>query len=105
MTDFLLIPSAGFERDLERLEDFLVERELQSQFPDETVPTRFMSAVERGLEILGFAPHTCRRCEAAPRWRELVVSFGQSGFVVLFEIRDHEVLLLAMRAQREEDYR
>jgi hypothetical protein len=41
----------------------------------------------------------------APQWRELVVPFGQTGFVVPFEIREEQVLLLAMRAQREEDYR
>jgi hypothetical protein len=61
--------------------------------------------VDRGLAILAFAPHTCRRCEAAPRWRELIVPFGQTGFVVLFDIRDDPVLLLAARAQRQEDYR
>lgn len=105
MSTFDLIPTAGYERDIERLENFLVERELNSEFPDESVPARFITAVERGLAILAFAPHTCRRCEAARRWRELVVPFGQTGFVVLFEIRDEQVLLLAARAQREEDYR
>ena len=105
MSSFHLTPTAGYERDIERLEDFLVERELGSEFPDGTVLGRFIAAVDRGLDILTFAPHTCRRCEAAPRWRELVIPFGHTGCVVLFEIRDEQVLLLAARAQREEDYR
>ena len=71
---------------------------LRSEFPDESVPARFIAAVDRGLDILTFAPHTCRRCEAAPRWRELIVPFGQTGFVVLFEISGDEVLLLGMRS-------
>jgi hypothetical protein len=105
LSTFHVAPTAGYERDLERLEDFLVERELRSEFPDATVPARFVTAVDRGLDILTFSPHTCRRCETAPQWRELVVPFGQTGFVVLFEIREEQVLLLAMRTQREEDYR
>ena len=105
MSNFSIVPTAGYERDIERLQDFLLERELNSPFPDESLPGRFVAAVERGLDILSFAPHTCRRCEAAPKWRELVVPFGQTGCVVLFDIRDDEVLLLAVRAQREEDYR
>ena len=105
MSSFHITPTAGYERDIERLQEFLVDRELKSDFPDESVPERFVTAVERGLEILTFAPHTCRKCEAAPEWRELVVPFGHTGAVILFEIRDSHVLLLAARAQREEDYR
>ena len=105
MSAFRIAPTAGYERDLERLENFLVDRELQSDFPDASLPPRFAAAVDRGVDILSFAPHTCRRCEMAPPWRELVVPFGQTGFVVLFEVREEQVLLLAMRAQREEDYR
>lgn len=63
------------------------------------------SGLRRGLEIPAFAPHTCRRCEAATRWRELIVPFGQTGWVVLFDIRDDQVPLLAARAHREEDCR
>jgi len=105
LNGFQIIPTTGFEQDLARLETFVVERELRSGFPDETAPERFRQAVLRGLDILAFAPHTCRRCEAAPRWRELVVLQGGSGVVVLFAVRGAEVLLLAARAQREEDFR
>ncbi|MBC7310978.1 MAG: type II toxin-antitoxin system RelE/ParE family toxin, partial [Rhizobium sp.] len=37
--------------------------------------------------------------------RELLVPFGNSGYVVLYEIEDAEtVTILAVRHQREDDY-
>lgn len=37
--------------------------------------------------------------------REMVIPFGASGYVVLFEIEDHQtVTILARRHQHEEDY-
>ncbi len=40
-----------------------------------------------------------------PRIRELLIPFGRSGYVALFEIDDAEtVTLLAFRHQREDDY-
>ena len=48
--------------------------------------------------------------QAAPQGdaflRELVIGFGASGYVVLFEIEDAAtVTVLAVRHQREDDYR
>lgn len=105
MSDLSLLPTPGYQRGIQRLQDFLLERELSSEFPDEDILERFHAALERGLDILTFAPHTCRRCESAPGWRELLLPFGGTGFVVLFDIHHHTVLLLAIRGQREEDYR
>jgi plasmid stabilization system protein ParE len=40
-----------------------------------------------------------------PRWRELVISFGASGYIALFEIEDDStVTVTAVRHQREDDY-
>jgi plasmid stabilization system protein ParE len=37
--------------------------------------------------------------------RELVIPFGASGYVALFEIEDSQVVtIVAVRHQREEDY-
>jgi hypothetical protein len=49
---------------------------------------------------------SCRKATADnPLLRELLISFGTSGYVALFE-RDNEksVTILAVRYQREEDY-
>ncbi len=102
---YRVVPTVTFQEDIERLEEFIVQRELASHTPDETCLFRFREAVERGLGILTFAPHTCRRCEAAREFRELVIPFGHGGCVVLFAIRDVDVVLLAARDQHEHDYR
>lgn len=39
------------------------------------------------------------------RSRELVVPFGGTGYIVLFEIIGNNVIVGAVRHQREEDYR
>lgn len=100
-----IVPTLTFQEDIERLEDHIVQRELAIDTPDDTCLIRFRDALERALGILTFAPHTCRRCEAAREFRELIVPFGHGGCVVLFAIRDLDVLLLAARDQRENDYR
>ncbi|MBH9578644.1 type II toxin-antitoxin system RelE/ParE family toxin [Inhella proteolytica] len=102
---YRLVPTVSFQADLERLEAHIVQRELASQTPDEDCLFRFQSALERAVGVLRFAPHSCRRCEADRTLRELVVPFGHGGCVVLFAIRDIDVLLLAARDQHEHDYR
>lgn len=102
---FRVVPTVTFQEDIERLEEHIVERELASHAPDDTCLFRFRDALERAMEILSFAPHTCRRCEAHRAFRELIVPFGHGGCVVLLAIRDNDVFLLAARDQHENDYR
>lgn len=49
---------------------------------------------------------TCRKAaQSDPFLRELVISFGASGYVALFEIEDNAIVtILAIRHQREDDY-
>lgn len=102
---YRIIPTATFQQDIERLEEHIIERELASQTPDEDCLFRFQEAVQRAMGIPSFAPHTCRRCEGHRDFRELIIPFGRGGCVVLFAIRDADVLLLAARDQHEHDYR
>ncbi|WP_396270470.1 type II toxin-antitoxin system RelE/ParE family toxin [Ideonella sp.] len=102
---FRLVPTVNFDTDISRLEDHIVLRELSSDTPDETCLFRFQEVLMRGLGILSFAPHTCRRSEADKAFRELIIPFGHGGCVVLFAIRGSEVLLLAARDQHEQDFR
>lgn len=59
-------------------------------------------------QLLRQFPFTCRRADAESEHvflRELVVSFGNVGFVALFEIEDEAfVTIIAVRHQREDDY-
>lgn len=47
-------------------------------------------------------PHTCRMAHSNPLERELIIPFGGSGYVALFD--DDEVAVSALRHQREDDY-
>jgi hypothetical protein len=100
-----VVPTVTLQEDIERLEEHIVQRELASATPDDTCLFRFRDAVERAMEILSFAPHTCRRSELHRAFRELIIPFGHGGCVVLFAIREVDVVLLAARDQHEHDYR
>lgn len=102
---YRVVPSVTFQQDIERLEEFIIQRELASDTPDDGCIFRFRDALERAMGILSFAPHTCRRSEEHRELRELIVPFGHGGCVALFAIRDLDVVLLAARDQHELDYR
>ncbi|MBH9551897.1 type II toxin-antitoxin system RelE/ParE family toxin [Inhella gelatinilytica] len=92
------------EADLDRLFDFLLERA-------ETVEDA-MRAYE-ALEVLrtvatshlSTTPYSYRRVGHRPTLRELIVPFGSTGYVLRFDIRSPErVLVVGVRHQREEDF-
>lgn len=92
--------------DLRRLEDFTIERELASETPDWTTPQRALDAIREGMRLLSWSPYSCRRAELGNgRSRELIIPFGATGYIVLFEVVDDIVAVGAVRHQREEDYR
>jgi plasmid stabilization system protein ParE len=63
-------------------------------------------AIGKGVDLLKDFPFTCRRASPdTPLLRELLIRFGSSGYVALFEIEDAStVTVLAIRHQREDDY-
>ena len=80
--------------DLARVFRFLAEH-------DPTAASASASAIRSGVEILAQHPYVGRRVEREVR--ELVISFGRSGYVALyryFPVKD-EVRILALRHQRE----
>lgn len=102
---YRVVPTVTFQEDIERLEEHIIQRELVSNTPDDTCVFRFRDAVERTMGLLAFAPHTCRRSEEHREFRELIIPFGHGGCVVLFAIRDVDIVLLAARDQHEHDCR
>jgi plasmid stabilization system protein ParE len=93
----------GALEDLQRLEDFLVEQALKHG--DFDLPVRAVDAIRREMRILETNPYTCRKVGSNPLERELIIPFGASGYVALFEIlSDREVAVSAFRHQREDDY-
>jgi len=90
--------------DLQRLYDFVVDRELERGGGLE-LASRALEAIERGIAALAFSPFTCRKASDSPFIRELVIPFGASGYVALSEIEASDsVVVAAVRHQREDDY-
>ena len=89
------------EEDLLRLFDFLLEQDLGAARNAE-------KAIAKAIKFLAIFPFSCRKAEGSagnPFLRELLIPFGNAGYVALFEIADaHTVTILAIRHQREEDY-
>lgn len=93
------------EANLDRLFDFLLERELSRDGGDLTLPRQAIAALQSGIATLKTSPFTCRKAGQSPFLRELIVPFGRSGYVALFEIEDEtNVAVLAVRHQLEDDY-
>lgn len=91
--------------DLERLFDFVLERELSREGGDLSLPERALQAIHAGVAILKTSPFTCRKAGQSSFVRELVISFGRTGYVALFEIDGPaEVAILAVRHQLESDF-
>lgn len=93
------------EADLDRLFDFVLERELARDGGDLWLAAQAVSAIRAGIATLKSSPFTCRKAAQNPFLRELIIPFGRSGYVALFEIEDaSNVVVVAVRHQLEGDY-
>lgn len=93
------------EADLDRLFDFVLERELARDGGNLALPAQALTALRAGIATLKTSPFTCRKAAQSPFLRELIVPFGRSGYVALFEIEDgSNVTVIAVRHQLEDDY-
>jgi plasmid stabilization system protein ParE len=90
------------QEDLERLYDWLLQR----SEGDFALPERALQSIRDAVSVLEVAPLSCRKATATdPFLRELVIGFGASGYVLLFEVEGAStVTVLAARHQREDDY-
>ena len=89
--------SAHAPDQLERAFEFLAQS-------DPTVALNAASAIQSAVSTLAAHPLIGRRVEG--EIRELVISFGKSGYVALYRFVPHleAVRVLAIRHQRELDY-
>lgn len=87
------------EADLLRLYDFLLKNDLAAA-------EGALEAVRNGVGLLSLSPFSCRKAGAGnPLLREIVIPFGASGYVALFEIEGPSIVtVVAVRHQREDDY-
>ena len=66
---------------------------------------RALATIIGSVDSLGRSPFIYRKSGASPFLRELLIPFGDSGYVALFEIEDASTAtMLAVRHQLEDDY-
>ena len=91
--------------DLERLFDFALQRELDSETGDLDIPQRALQAIKDSVAFLATSPFACRKAGRSSFVRELIIPFGHTGYVALFEIVDSNTVIIGViRHQREDDY-
>jgi plasmid stabilization system protein ParE len=89
--------------DLARLYEYLLDR--ATTVEDLDLAARALAAITGAVESLNRSPFICRKAADDPFLRELLIPFGSSGYVALFEIEDAAtVTILAVRHQLEDDY-
>ena len=96
--------SAAADDDLARLFDFLLDK--AETLEDLDVAQAAIEAVRSAaLRQWAVRPYRSRKAGASPTRRELIIPFGATGYVALYEIASPSaVVVLALRHQREEDY-
>ncbi len=95
--------SASARDDLKRLYDYLLDRATTLQ--DLDLAERALATIIGSVDSLGRSPFIYRKSGASPFLRELLIPFGDRGYVALFEIEDAStVTILAVRHQLEDDY-
>jgi len=86
--------------DLEGLQAFILDQDIEAA-------ERAIAAIRGAFRLLEESPFSCRKAWPGdrPLLREIVIPFGRTGYVALFEIEGPgTVTVLAVRHQREEDY-
>ena len=93
-----LIWSPAALLDLQRLYRFLSERNVDAS-------KRAVRAIREGMKVIAKQPGIGRPVEdMEPEFREWLIDFGDSGYVVLYCYDGKNALILAVRHQRELGY-
>ena len=93
-----LIWSPAALRDVQRLYRFLADK-------NPAAATRAVRVIREGMEIVADHPASGRPVEDMdPAFREWIIAFGESGYVVLYRLQGDNALILAVRHQREAGY-
>ncbi len=85
-------------RDVQRLHRFLVSKNADAA-------RRAVKAIRSGVKILERQPRAGRPADDMDAgFRERLIRFGDSGYVVLYRLEEPLVIILAVRHQREAGY-
>lgn len=90
--------SARAQHDLQRLFDFLKEKDAQ-------VALKAISEIRASLTLLLRMPETGRPVEDG--LREYIIDFGSSGYIALYEFDSilDEIVVFAVKHQLKDDYK
>lgn len=101
---FVVQFSGAARSDLGRLLTFLVDRAETAEDFDAAVQT--IGTIETTVHMqLAVTPWSFRKAGRRATLRELIIPFGATGYVALYEIVSPTlVVVLAVRHQREDDY-
>jgi plasmid stabilization system protein ParE len=91
---YTLALTPGALADLDRLDQFLRQR-------NPAAADRMLTAIINALTRLTSHPLSGRPLPASPL-RALIVRFGKGGYVCLYEVRDHMVLVARVFHARED---
>ena len=94
-----VIVTEGATLGLERCRFFLMEKNPQAAM-------RAGLAIEHQFALLETEPEIGRPIDDLPELRELIIPFGDSGYVTLyhFDVKADSVYLLSFRHQKEAGY-
>ena len=93
------------EADPERVVDFVLAWKLARVRGDLELAGQAIVAIRAGVATLKSSPFIFRKAGQSPFLRGLMVSFGHSGYVAIFEIVDPpDVVVSTMRQPLEDDY-
>lgn len=94
-----IIITKGAALGLERYRKFLFNKNPYASL-------RAGQAIERQISLLESEPELGRPLDDIPGFRELIIPFGESGYVALYryEAMTDSVYLLAFRHQKEAGY-
>lgn len=93
-----LIWSPASLLDLQRLHRFLAVKNVDAA-------KRAIRAIRNGMKVITKQPGIGRPAEdMEPEFREWLIDFGDSGYVVLYRFDGENAVILAVRHQRELEY-
>lgn len=90
-----IIYSQAAIQDLERLREFLKPK-------NPSAAQRAAKTIIQGIKALGELPYIGRPIDALPQdFRDWLIDFGHSGYIVRYRINTDTIVILAIRHQKE----
>jgi len=93
-----LIWSPAALQDVQRLHRFLAPK-------NPAAAARAVRAIREGMRVIEAQPRAGRPVDRMdPEYREWIIGFGESGYLVLYRLEGEVAVILAVRHQREAGY-